>query len=440
MKHLLSAFLLVAAFSFSLGTIAQEQIFEYTGAVQTYVVPIGATSIKVEMAGAGGGFSSWESEQFHDKYKAGKGGHLTATYPVTPGEELYIFVGEKGHDATDSLEGRGGFNGGGKGNNTGTYGPYCGGGGGGASDIRIGGAALSNRVLIVGGGGGAGSNYPNGGDHGGNGGSLIGTDGRADNGTEHVSCGRGATQKVGGEGGQWSGYLKGDNGEFGIGGDAADSTAGGGGGGGYYGGGAGSWSGGGGGSSFSNVEATEIAHEQGVNSDHGYIRITPIFELINTDEIVIQDTITEPQVLLTNLELIDPTGTEIQDSLDFYPIQTSCILLCRIEGFKDLNPIELEIIETDTVEVEEENTTSLIIQNNSEVESINVYPNPSSGYINVVGKNINTIELYTIQGDFVMLSSNMENIDVSSLARGTYLIMARDINRQFIGQEKIIIQ
>ena len=97
--------------------------------------------------------------------------------------------------------------------------------------------------------------------------------GQSGSSTTHESCGTGATQKAGGVGGQWSGYLRGEDGKLGRGGHAPDSTAGGGGGGGYYGGGAGSWSGGGGGSSYAGPLATNVKHEQGVNSENGKVII-----------------------------------------------------------------------------------------------------------------------------------------------------------------------
>lgn len=283
MKHLLNCIsILVILFTCSIA-FGQEKVFEYTGKVQTYIVPEGVTSIEVELYGAGGGHSSWERGRYPDKYKPGKGGKLTATYPVEPGSKIFVFVGGRGDNATDTYQGKGGFNGGGDGNNTGDYGPYCGGGGGGASDIRIGGSGLGNRVLVAGGGGGAGSNYPDGGDHGGDGGGEIAKDGQADNGTSHESCGRGATQKEGGMGGQWPSYLKGEDGRLGRGGHAPDSTAGGGGGGGYYGGGAGSWSGGGGGSSYAGPEASNVSHEQGVNSENGKVIIRPGCQMVEIE-------------------------------------------------------------------------------------------------------------------------------------------------------------
>jgi hypothetical protein len=275
-KHIFIFATIIGTFLFGSSAFAQQKVeFEYTGKFQTYKVPEGVTTIKVELTGAGGGNSSWERGRYPEKYRPGKGGKLTATYPVNPGETVYVFVGGQGDNATDEYQGKGGFNGGGDGNNTGDYGPYCGGGGGGASDIRIGGSGLDNRVLVAGGGGGAGSNYPDGGDHGGNGGGEKAKDGMADGKTDHESCGRGATQTAGGKGGQWPSYLRGEKGKFGRGGHAPDSTAGGGGGGGYYGGGAGSWSGGGGGSSFAGPDATDVKHEQGVNAGNGKITIEP---------------------------------------------------------------------------------------------------------------------------------------------------------------------
>lgn len=263
------AFLAIQSFA------QKAKVFDYTGSIQEYTVPEGVTSIKVELFGAQGGFGRWEKQSFENKYKGGKGGMLSANYPVTPGETIYIYVGGMGDDATDYLQGKGGFNGGADGRNTGNYGPYCGGGGGGASDIRIGGKSLENRVLVAGGGGGSGSNYPDGGDHGGNGGGLRANNGLSEGLPTHESVGQGASQTEGGEGGQWRSYLRGEKGKLGLGGTAADSTSGGGGGGGYFGGGGGSWSGGGGGSSFAAAKATEVKHNIGVQEGHGKVVITP---------------------------------------------------------------------------------------------------------------------------------------------------------------------
>jgi len=66
------------------------------------------------------------------------GGYAQANLKVTPGETLYVVVGNSA-----------GFNGGG---NAGT--PFS---GGGASDVRQGGSALTNTVVVAGGGGASGT-------------------------------------------------------------------------------------------------------------------------------------------------------------------------------------------------------------------------------------------------------------------------------------------
>lgn len=173
----------------------------------------------IECWGAQGGDTEYGS--------GGKGGYALGTLTVSPGETLYIFVGEKGSRRS------GGWNGGGVGGYSfeqGTDG--C--NGGGASDVRQGGTALSNRKIVAGGGGGAGAAA------GGSGGGTSGVKG---------SDGYGA---IGGNPGtQSTGYA------FGSGSNGYDALydPAGGGGGGYYGGYAGGTTdddgaGGGGGSGY----------------------------------------------------------------------------------------------------------------------------------------------------------------------------------------------
>jgi streptogramin lyase len=242
--------------------------FYYTGQQQKFVVPSGVTNITVGVYGAAG----WRA----------KGGYVDATIPVTPGESLAIFVGEKGTAGEGSYgRGVGGFNGGGNGD-CGKY-EYsgCGGGGGGASDIRQGGDGLANRVIVAGGGGGE-----SGGENGGNGGGLRGRHGDGGYyGGDVGGGGGGGTQTTGGAGGSGGDDMcdpggGGGSGALGIagsggpagGGAACDygGVGGGGGGGGYYGGGGGGGGsgrqdggGGGGGSSFVERTATNVKDMRG---------------------------------------------------------------------------------------------------------------------------------------------------------------------------------
>lgn len=239
-------------FVFSASEAQTVTTFNYTGSMQTYTVPIGVTSITVDVYGAQGGFG----------YNApnaipGRGGRVQATLAVTPGEILNIFVGGQGGPGGTTVGGTAGYNGGGTGG--GWPGGRSGGGGGGASDIRQGGTALANRVVIGAGGGGTGVNYSTG-DAGGNGGGLTGATGL--NGTYP---GGGATQSAGGV----------PNGTLGAGGNAPNGQTGGGGGGGYYGGGSSAWEGGGGGSSYTSPSVvTGVTHTAGSRTGNGQVVIT----------------------------------------------------------------------------------------------------------------------------------------------------------------------
>lgn len=241
--------------------VSQTTPFNYTGAVQSYTVPACVYYLTVDVRGAAG-------SAVGTNYSApGKGGRVQATFTVTPGEVLNIYVGES------PAANIGGWNGGGDGGT-------LGGGGGGSSDIRRGGTALSNRIIVAGGGGGGGYDnahvYVN---TGGQGGGLTGGNGVSNNTTQAYS-GLGGTQLAGGAGGTGS-SGNGSSGSLGTGG-SADPTQGGGGGGGYYGGGGGTANlniyggGGGGGSSYAISTVTNLTHTQGFQNGNGQIIITAV--------------------------------------------------------------------------------------------------------------------------------------------------------------------
>lgn len=244
----------------------QTQTFNFTGSIQTWVVPPCVTSINVIAAGAKGGGSV-----------GGNGARITGTINVTPGQTLNIYVGGQGSCGSNS----GGWNGGGTGHASNPANiNYNSCGGGGASDIRIGGTALANRVIVAGGGGGKGGgsnpNIPGGPANcvnGGSGGNTFG------------AGGGGGTQAAGGSGGTpWAGTPPGGSaGTLGNGGQGGfwQTASGGGGGGGYYGGGGGGndgcctgangGGGGGGGSSLMPPGGTCL---QANNAGNGFVTIT----------------------------------------------------------------------------------------------------------------------------------------------------------------------
>jgi hypothetical protein len=205
--------------------------FFYSGAMQTYVVPAGVTTVTIETWGAQGG-ANWVNNVNY-------GGYSKADFPVTPGETLYIYVGQQPTTIT------GGFNGGGNGEGAGK-------GGGGASDVRQAGTSLNDRIIVGGGGGGAGywSNL-----HvvGGVGGGLNGANGYRDPSYAANPGGLGGGQASAGANGTCVSF---NNpvcaGGFGYGGAPSSCGCEGyGGGGGWYGGaGSGNCRGGGGGSGY----------------------------------------------------------------------------------------------------------------------------------------------------------------------------------------------
>lgn len=277
-------------------------VFNYTGEVQTFVVPAGVTSINIEAKGAQGAAGNVGTSGAVGG-PGGLGGSASGTLAVTPGQILNLYVGGAGSGQA------GGYNGGANG------GTQDAGGGGGASDVRIGGTAESDRVISAGGGGGGGrGGCEESGGTGGNGGAGgAGSGGAGLKGDDTPTSGGFAG---GGEGGNL-GNIQGAFGSAGIGcggflGQSGSSTSsanggaggggqecccfsggsipgGGGGGGGYLGGGGGgggsagtsgcsgnskgSGGGGGGGSSYTgSLTSSEIL--AGVNSGNGSIIIS----------------------------------------------------------------------------------------------------------------------------------------------------------------------
>lgn len=257
-----------AAVTTSLAATAGSTVtFSYTGAEQRWVVPGGVSSLDVDVQGGQGGQNTSD---------AGLGGRAQATLQVSPGETLYIYVGEKGHPAVGTgIAVAGGFNGGGD-----SGGPTGNGGGGGASDIRQGGATLANRTVVAGGGGGEGGGPYSPRPSGGAGGALVGATGRSGL-YGGGGPGGGGSQSGGGAGGTGSDAGQpGQAGTGGRGGNGLYGGPGGGGGGGYYGGGGGGGSdgffgqtggGGGGGSNYTAPSASNVVHTQGYRPGHGQV-------------------------------------------------------------------------------------------------------------------------------------------------------------------------
>lgn len=234
------------------GSIADT--FNFTGSMQTYVVPAGVTSVRIETWGAQGGANWVNNTNF--------GGYVAADVTVTPGSTLYVYVGGQATTIT------GGFNGGGNGEGAGK-------GGGGASDVRIGGTTYNDRVVVAGGGGGAGywsSLHVVGGE----GGGLVGNNGYRDPNYATNPGGQGGTQTSSGTGTCVSFNNPSVAGGFGYGGTPSGCGCEGyGGGGGWWGGaGSGNCRGGGGGSGYAIPSATNVSMTTGGHAGNGMVVIS----------------------------------------------------------------------------------------------------------------------------------------------------------------------
>lgn len=283
-----------------------------------YEIPSSASSLILEVWGAGGG----QGKSSSTYYDGGKGGYSIGTYYVGSESTLHVYVGGQGTSATTSTSGvlAGGYNGGGMSGKSSSS-SWQGGSGAGATHIATDSGLLStlsdnsSAVLIVAGGGGGGGESSTGGA----GGGENGKDG------SNSYSGKGGTQSAGGANGGNA-----TDGSFGAGGDAYATSSGtygaGGGGAGYYGGGGGKGSGtgysGGGGSgyvgaltggqtfdgtqTFASISGgTETGH-----SGDGYARITAKAEFIvivedccNLDETDITLTCDDRKVYVTWTEV-----------------------------------------------------------------------------------------------------------------------------------------
>ncbi|MFI5221985.1 MAG: LamG-like jellyroll fold domain-containing protein [Bacteroidia bacterium] len=266
---------LLFSFVFLSSTNAQSilQTFNYTGSLQTYVVPAGVNSIVINASGAQGGNSG------------GLGAKIIGTITVLPGETLSVMVGGQGGMATNNDGGGGGgtF----VWRNTGNVLLIGAGGGGGKSgSTGIAGAGSADSIPTSSGNGAGNGVAGNGGKGGGGGTSTAGYPGGGGGSGWLTSGGTGVTTLgatggvyplLGGAGGV--GYNNCSkvyvHGGFGGGGGAAYCSGASGGGGGYNGGGGGNgfngsvWGSGGGGSSYNS--GTNQSNAAGVKTGNGTV-------------------------------------------------------------------------------------------------------------------------------------------------------------------------
>jgi hypothetical protein len=350
-------------------TLPGESVtFKSTGSEQTFTVPAGVTSVRVQAIGAAGTHGLAEGYNA-DQVPGGLGAEADGQLPVTPGEVLYVEVAD-------------GSWGGGAG------GSWEAGAGGGASDVRTISSSVANseesldsRLLVAAGGGGGGSAIEGLGGRGGNAGASGGEGVAGENDDYpyyYYDDEGGVALGVGGDPGTLTGpgesgssCAGGQNGALGVGGGGGESydssTGGGGGGGGYYGGAGGSGScgyygyeledigaggGGGGGSSYAAEDVKAPTFGLASASTEPSVTIsyaTPATATPSTSEVVFpgvqpQGTLSAPQTItLTNtggtpLKLTSTAFTDSTPALetdhpeDFLVDSSDCLGEVAFEG------------------------------------------------------------------------------------------------------------
>ena len=227
---------LVFASAFFLSQAQTTQTFNYTGSLQTFVVPPCVTSLTIEAYGAQGNTATYGPPP-----AGGLGAYINGTFTVTPGQTLNIMVGQMG---LMGIGGCGDLNGGGGGGSfvwdpTNTTNPLVAAGGGGGSGSC--GNSPGGPGLATLGGPGLGGNCGNCNNGNGTGGGGAGWNGNGMGCKSSAGCGAAPpalSPLSGGTGGTpWIGdCFQNGAGGYGSGGAGGGNCGGGGGGGGYSGG------------------------------------------------------------------------------------------------------------------------------------------------------------------------------------------------------------
>lgn len=91
-------------------------------------------------------------------------------------------------------------------------------------------------------------------------------------------------------------------------------------------------------------------------------------------------------------------------------------------------------------EIEIEEACALLSDNLILDENIKIYPNPTTGYLNITGSNRINIELINLFGQTIMQLDNPQQIDLSNFNSGIYFLLVYDEHNFLLAKEKIVKQ
>lgn len=93
---------------------------------------------------------------------------------------------------------------------------------------------------------------------------------------------------------------------------------------------------------------------------------------------------------------------------------------------------------TGLIDVEISGQTMASINTNSEVVIVNMFPNPTTGVVNIQSANqLETIEIYNLIGERVNIFTNTNTINISNLSKGVYMLKFNTLNGESITKKLI---
>lgn len=97
------------------------------------------------------------------------------------------------------------------------------------------------------------------------------------------------------------------------------------------------------------------------------------------------------------------------------------------------------------IDCPDEELTKVNMQNSQSIQKLNIFPNPTGGFVTIKVDNMNskrlTYSLYTSNGALIEkgnFNTSIYSIDISKLAQGNYLLTIHDKKGNFIASEQVI--
>lgn len=71
---------------------------------------------------------------------------------------------------------------------------------------------------------------------------------------------------------------------------------------------------------------------------------------------------------------------------------------------------------------------------------LQVFPNPTTDFINIGNEDVFSVDIYTISGKMIMKDIIENQVNVSEFESGTYIVCGKNENGKIVGKENIVIQ